>query len=398
MRCARQRDIDPTPDTLHDDEPLPDSELHIDAASPDAVPRARSGFKVGLLVAVVAWGAGLFGAWMGVRLADDDRAPARVASTLGLVKVEPRTEPLPALDVFAVASAIGPSVVSVWATTTSGELLGQTGGSGVVLTSDGEIVTNAHVVDGAVTISVRVPGETEPRGAVVLASDPSSDLALLRIDADGLVPATFADPSDIRVGDDVVAVGYALGLDGDPSVTAGIVSALDRTSADEKVALKGLIQTDAPISSGNSGGPLVNALGQVVGITTFVATSDTRTAANSLGFAISNAELLPAVDALRLAAGGELSSDGYLGVAFDDRIDGGSGALVTEVVAGSPADEAGLEVGDAIVGIDGTPITGRAGLVATIRSRSPGDEVTIEVRRGGREVTLRATLAERPVE
>lgn len=353
---------------------------------------------MGLLVAVVAWVAGLFGAWMGVRLANDDRAPARVASTLGLVKVEPRTDPLPALDVFTVASAIGPSVVSVSAITSSGEMVGRSGGSGVVLTSDGEIITNAHVVDGAVTISVRVPGETEPRGAVVLASDPSADLALLRIDADGLVPAGFADPTDIRVGDDVVAVGYALGLDGDPSVTAGIVSALDRTSADETVALKGLIQTDAPISSGNSGGPLVNALGQVVGITTFVATSDATTAANSLGFAISNAELLPTIDALRAAAGGELAADGYLGVAFDDRIDGGSGALITEVVPGSPADEAGLQVGDSIVAIDDTPVTGRAGLVAVIRSCSPGDEVTIEVRRGGREITMTATLSERPID
>ena len=116
------------------------------------------------------------------------------------------------------------------------------------------------------------------------ATDASRDLALLRIDAEGLTPATFADPGDVRVGDDVVAVGYALDLDGDPSVTVGIVSALDRTSADETKSLKGLIQTDAPISSGNSGGALVNSLGQVVGITTFVAVTEQGTTANDIGF------------------------------------------------------------------------------------------------------------------
>jgi S1-C subfamily serine protease len=363
-----------------------------------AAPRVRRGFILALLVVVVAWAAGLFGAWMGVRLAQDDRTPARVASTLGLVKVEPRTDPLPALDVFAVASTIAPSVVNVSAISDSGELVGRSVGSGVVLTADGEIITNAHVIAGAASVNVRVPGETEPRVAVVLATDASRDLALLRIDADGLTPATFADPGDVRVGDDVVTVGYALDLDGDPSVTVGIISALDRTSADQTKALKGLIQTDAPISSGNSGGALVNSLGQVVGITTFVAITEQGTTANNLGFAISNAELLPTIDRLRAEADGASQPNGYLGVSLADRFDGGSGALITEVVKGTPADEAGLQVGDSIVAFDGTEISGRAGLVATIRDHAPGDEVAIEVRRGGEPQSLAATLVERPAD
>jgi putative serine protease PepD len=333
---------------------------------------------------------------MGSRLAYDDRAPARVASTLGLVRVEPRTEPLPAMDVFAVAETIAPSVVHISAVTTSGALVGQMTGSGIVLTADGEILTNAHVVDGAATVNVRVPGETEPRDAVVLAIDVSRDLALLRIDADGLVPAQFADPGDVRVGDEVVAVGYALDLDGDPTVTVGIVSGLDRTSADEAKALQGLIQTDAAISSGNSGGPLVNALGQVVGINTFVAVAQAGTTATNIGFAISNAELLPTTERLRASASGEKPSDGYLGVGIADRSDGGSGALISEVQADSPADEAGLRVGDVVVKVGGTAITGRAGLVAEIRDHAPGDEVTIEVRRDGEPTTVRATLVPRP--
>ena len=358
----------------------------------------RPAYLTVLLVVVVAWAAGLLGAWMGVRWAEGGRVPARQASTLGLVMVAPREEPLPPIDVYTAASAVGPAVVTVSASSSRNDVQGQSTGTGLIITADGEIVTNSHVVDGATTISVRVPGETEPRGAVVVASDPSRDLALLRIDADGLLPATFADPGDIRVGDDVVAVGYALGLDGDPSVTAGIVSALDRTNADDVVALKGLIQTDAPISSGNSGGPLVNALGEVVGIVTFVATSPQEGAATNLGFAISNAELLPAIDDLRAAADGELVADGFLGVSLGDRLDGGSGALITEVVAESPAAEAGLEVGDVIVAVDDVAITGRDGLIATIRRYSPGDEVAVSVMRGGQSLVLKATLVERPAE
>ncbi len=333
---------------------------------------------------------------MGTRLADNERQPARVASTLGLVTVDPRTEPLPAMDVFAAAATIAPSVVNISAVTESGDLVGKSTGTGVVLTADGEILTNAHVIEGAVTVSVRVPGETEPRSAVVLASDVARDLALLRIDADGLTPAKFADPDDVRVGDNVLAVGYALDLDGDPSVTVGIVSALNRTSSDETKALKGLIQTDAPISSGNSGGPLVNSLGQVVGITTFVAVAEQGTTANNIGFAISTAELLPTVERLRKSVGGSPVVDGYLGVSLANRFDGGSGALITEVQPDSPARTAGLEVGDAVVAIDDTPVSGRAGLVAEIRNRAPGAAVTIDVRRGGRLLTLTAILADRP--
>jgi S1-C subfamily serine protease len=232
----------------------------------------------------------------------------------------------------------------------------------------------------------------------VLAADPGRDLALLRVDADGLRPASFAAPTDVRVGDPVVAVGFALGLDGDPSVTVGVVSALNRTSADEDRALKGLIQTDAPISSGNSGGPLVNSLGQVVGIVTFVAVAEDGSQANNLGFAISNAELLPSIGVLRASAEGDAPEPAYLGVKVGPRLDGGSGALVTEVVTDSPADDAGLQIDDAVIAVDGVAITGQAGLVATIREHEPGDEVVIDVRRDGTPLSLHATLVARPAD
>ncbi len=360
--------------------------------------RWRRPWLVVALVALVAWIAGLAGAIVGTKIASNQSAPARTPSTLGLVEAEPRTEPLPPMDVLAAASVVGPSIVSVDVISEVSEGLLRGSGTGIVLTADGEILTNAHVIEGAETVSVRLPGETEPRRATVLASDVGRDLALLRIDADGLQPATFAAAGDIRVGDPVLAVGFALALDGDPSVTQGIVSALDRTSADDLRALKGLIQTDTPISSGNSGGPLVNSLGQVVGVVTFVATGEKGSQANDLGFAISNQELMPTIDRLRAQVTGETPVAGFLGVQLEPRLDGGSGALVAEVVTDSGADAAGIRVGDVVVAVDGVEITGQAGLVATIRDLEPGDEVEIELVRDGEARTVTAVLGVRPAD
>ena len=202
--------------------------------------------------------------------------------------------------------------------------------------------------------------------------------------------------TDVRIGDEVLAIGYALDLDGDPTVTLGIVSSLDRTAGTEGGALKGLIQTDAAISSGNSGGPLVNALGQVVGINTLVSTTDIGSTSNGLGFAISTAELLPQLDRLRAEANGQSHASGFLGVVLERRRDGGSGALVTDVSAGSAAATAGVLVGDVVVAVDGEPISGQAALIATIGSRAPGDEVTVAVVRDGKPIEVRAVLGRRP--
>lgn len=293
---------------------------------------------------------------------------------------------------------MAPSVVSIHSHLTKDGVVGDASGSGVVLTADGEILTNAHVVAGASAIHVILPGETEPRVAVLVAADAPRDLAIIRIEADGLRPVTFADPEDIRVGDAVVSVGYALDLDGDPSVSVGIVSALHRTSSDATKALKGLVQTDAAISSGNSGGPLVNALGQVVGITTFIATDEPGISANGVGFAISNAEVLPEIDRLRAMVGTTPAPDGYVGVSLTDRDDGGVGALVAEVVAGSPAATAGLAVDDVVISADGQPVTGQDGLVAVIRAHRAGDRLVLEVLRGGSRRTVTVTLVERPAD
>jgi S1-C subfamily serine protease len=346
-------------------------------------------------VVIVAWLAALAGALVGWNLAERRSAPPRQPSTLGLATAPQRTEPLGPIDVAAVADEIGTSVVAIQRLVSDGEEVGEAAGTGIIVTSDGEIVTNAHVVGDAESVNVRLAGESEPRRGTVIGVDAPNDLALIRIDVTGLDVAVFADPDDVRVGDEVVAVGFALDLDGDPSVTRGVVSALGRTLTTREGALNGLIQTDAAISSGNSGGPLLNAAAQVIGINTAVAYSDVNTAANSVGFAISVRELLPEIAALRRVAGGETLDQGYLGVGLEHRFDGGQGAVVTEVEAGSPADRAGIRTNDVVLAVDGTTMVGDADLIGTIRDLEPGATVSIDLLRDGEALTVSVTLVER---
>jgi putative serine protease PepD len=326
--------------------------------------------------------AGVVAAWIGTRFGDDGSEDAGQSAP-----------PAAGAAVKAVAQQIGPSVVTISADVTGGEAVG----TGVVVSDDGDILTNAHVIVDATEIRVRLPGETEPTEAELVAADGGNDLALLHIDADDLVPADFAPPGAVAIGDEVVAIGFALDLDGDPTVTLGIVSALDRTLRTSDGALDRLIQTDAAISSGNSGGPLVNAAGQVVGINTAVARSDGITAATNVGFAIAVDEVEHVLAAMR-DSDGEPRVEGFLGVSLNDRTDGGQGAIVTEVEDGSPASDVGLEQGDVILSVDHSTTDGAEGVVAAVRDHQPGDEVEVVVLRDGETQTFEVTLAERPTE
>lgn len=296
-------------------------------------------------------------------------------------------------DIAKAWKTIAPSVVTIDSVGNGSEAIG----TGIIVSSDGEILTNNHVVENADKVRVRLNGATSAVSAKVLATDPGNDMALVKLDkASGLTSATFADPASIAVGDPVVAVGYALNLDGGPSVTSGIVSALNRTLQDDNGALNGLIQTDAAISSGNSGGPLINLNGQVVGINTAVATGGMSSTANNIGFAIGVAEVKRVAAILRSEAGGATRAQGYLGIGLRDRRDGGSGAVIAEIEKGSPADKAGLRVDDIILEIDGQTITGQGALIGIIRDSAPGDKVTIAVERDGKRIELSATLVARP--
>ena len=362
----------------------------------DPVGRKRRNWIVVVAVGVVAWIAGLTGALVGNQLSDWIDSPPQSASD-DPINVSDPSEPIEGrLDVAKVLDHMAASVVTISADVDSQFGEGQSTGTGVIISADGEILTNAHVVDGATEIRVRLAGETEPREARLLASDPGNDLALLRMSGDDFDAAVFADPSSVRIGDEVVAIGFALGLDGDPSVTLGIVSALDRTIGTDGTFLDGLIQTDAAISSGNSGGPLVNARGQVVGINTAVARDTATSAATNVGFAISAGEALPVIEALRAQSGGAPRTEGYLGVELGERRDGGQGAVIQVVQDGTPAADAGIEAGDLIVAADGAAIDGSTGLIAAIRDLGPGDSTTLTLLRDGDPIDITVTLAERP--
>ena len=371
---------------------------------PAGARRRRRWPKVVVVLAVAATIGGFAGAQIATEMnreeesssSDDADDVSNRPVSQPVVTAVPGLDVPPVVDVAAVVERIGPSVVTVVADGSGGLGAGRSTGTGVVITSDGEILTNSHVVEGSDDVSVLFGDSIDPIPAQVLAADPGNDLALLKIDLDGLTPAVFADPESISIGDEVVAVGFALDLDGGPTVTRGIVSALNRTIANADGALDGLIQTDAAISSGNSGGPLLNSSGEVVGINTAVFQSSMNTAANNVGFAISVGEALPVIETLRGLAGGDSRVEGYLGVGLEDRQDGGRGAVITEVGDDSPASLAGIEPGDIVVDVDGTPIDGQGALIAAIRDRSPGDTIAIEVLRGSSRLTLTATLVERP--
>ena len=380
-------DLDPT---QHASSPMPPPPPPVSTP-----PRRRPGIVV--LALVVGFLGGVGGAIVAGEL-DLGSSSGSSNAPVQLSEVDADDPSIGDTVIAQVANVLADSVVTISSVVDDGFESGEATGTGVVLTADGEILTNAHVVDGASEVRVRFAGETEPRTAEVIASEIGNDLALLKIDATGLKPVTFAQPDTVRVGDTVVAIGYALALDGGPTVTSGIISALKRTIVTDSGALNGLIQTDAPISSGNSGGPLVNLRGEVVGINTAVARGDAMSAANNVGFSIGVEEVLRVVEQLRAQASGTTRQEGYLGVGLEGRTDGGQGAIITEVESDSPADVAGIKVDDVVLSVNGEPITGQAGLVAAIRDRSPGDSVDIEILRGGERVTVTANLVARPTE
>ena len=358
-------------------------------------PRRR--FGVVLVAAVFGLFGGIIGAYVAqeANLVDLDNSDSTTQITSAPVVVAEDDGLSGGSLIAQVAERLANSVVTI-STTVDDDFGGGRGvGTGVVLTSDGEILTNAHVIEDATEVVVRFAGETEPRVAKILASDLGNDLALIKVDVTGLIAATFAKPGSVQIGDTVVAIGYALALDGGPTVTSGIVSALKRTIETDSGALNSLIQTDAAISSGNSGGPLVNLKGEVVGINTAVARGDSESAANNIGFSISVDEVLIVIEQLREQATGTVREEGFLGVGLAAREDGGQGAIITNVQPGSPADKAGILIDDVVLAVDGEPIDGQAGLVAAIRDAEPGQTVKIEIFRDGERLVFEATLIAR---
>lgn len=345
---------------------------------------------------VVSFAAGLIGGVLATQIDSGSSTSDKPYTQVTAAPVVSPDESAQITGVAAAATRLANSVVTISSLVDGAMGEGESTGTGVIVTSNGEILTNAHVVEGATEVRVRFAGDTEPVIAVVLAVDTGNDLALLKVDAKNLVAATFAKPGSVRVGDQVVAIGYALALDGGPSVTTGIVSAMRRTIFTDSGALNSLIQTDAAISSGNSGGPLANMRGEVVGINTAVARGDNNSAANNIGFAISVDEVLTVLQQLREQGSGTPRSEGFLGVSLEARDDGGAGSIIATVQPGSPAEQAGVFIGDIVLAVDGEPVNGQAGLVAAIRDRIPGDSISIDLVRDGERLTVSAVLVARP--
>jgi S1-C subfamily serine protease len=310
-------------------------------------------------------------------------------------------------SVETVAAAVKPSVVEITSSAGGQEAIG----SGDILTADGYIVTNDHVVQGFSSYTVTLSNGTN-YSAQLVGQDPQDDLAVLKIAATKLKPIAFADSSKAQVGDFAIVVGNPLGLQ--QSVTFGIVSALNRSASEAPSGpaseLTGLVQTSAPINPGNSGGALVNLQGQLIGIPTLEATNpETGTAANGIGYAIP-ANRVENI-ASQLIQNGKVTSSGqgFLGIqaqdvtpqlAAADSLSVQSGVVVTgfaqDSAGQSPAQQAGLQVGDVITAVDGQAITSNADLSSALLSRAPGARVTLTVVRGTAQHTITITLGERP--
>jgi putative serine protease PepD len=270
-------------------------------------------------------------------------------------------------------------------------------GSGVVISEDGYILTNYHVVEGGSEYLVRFDQDTQYK-ATVVGQDPSSDLAVLKVEATGLTPVEIGDSSEVSIGEWVMTLGSPFGLE--KSVSTGIVSALYRSTTMPSTTgvsfYANMIQTDAAINPGNSGGALVNSEGKLIGINTLI--SSNSGSFSGVGFAIPSNY---AMNVARQIMEGKEVEHAYLGIQLQTidasnaaaiGTDVEAGAYVEQVVADSPAAQAGLENGDVITGLDGVRISSAAELVINVRGHLVGDTVTLEVHRGGSTQSIPVTL------
>ncbi len=370
------------------------------ATPPTERPR-RGAFAATVVAAslLVGGGAGVGGAALWDATHENPSSSASAARTTTPVIDQGDTAPVQG-SVEQVAAAVLPSVVKI-------DVTGQQGagsGSGIILSSDGQILTNNHVVElagngGSIRVSFDDGSHADAR---ILGTDPLTDTAVIQAEGvSGLTAATIGQSANLDVGQEVVAIGSPFGLES--TVTSGIVSALNRpvnVGSDNQgnSTTYPAIQTDAAINPGNSGGPLVDTTGAVVGINSSIRTASDGTVGGAsgsigLGFAIPIDEVMPIVDQM---INGETPTHARIGIGVGPLSDSNSGlvdgAQVSQVNAGSPAEKAGIETGDVITKVDDTLITGPDSLVATVRSYRPGDKVEVTWSRDGQTQTATVTL------
>ena len=372
---------------------------------------ARSAVAL-VLAAVMGFAGGYVGSQMnGSKVVIQQVAPSSSSSSSGSdSSITSASASGSSLTTEQVADLVSPSVVvitteqvvySQWSW--YGQSQVESGaGSGVIISSDGYILTCDHVVSGASNITVTI-GDKDYT-ATVVGEDSTSDIAVIKVDADGLTPAIVGDSDKLAVGDNVLAVGNPLGELGG-TVTSGIVSALNRSvsiQSSSSVNTMSLIQMDASVSPGNSGGGLFNMNGELVGI---VNAKSSDSDAEGLGFAI------PVNDAVKVAQelleNGYVTGRPYLGISYYAVTDAQTaaqlgvnayGVYIVEVVKGGPADKAGLQAGDRIVSVDGSEVATQSDLGTLMQNHKAGDAIEITVARGGQMQTVNVTLGEKGAE
>src|SRR5581483_1826169 len=359
--------IPPQPEFAHTLEPPPAT-----AEAPPVTPRVDRGMQMvaGVVTAVIlATGGGIAIGW---NLA---HALTNHAVSVGQIHTVAPQTPTPGSNGQTAAQKVIPAIVDINTVVQTSSATSQAAGTGLILDSDGDVLTNNHVVNGAIRVRVSIQGRSGSYAADVVGVDPRDDVAVIHIkDISGLPTVTLADSSKLQVGDSVFAIGNALGLGGVPRVTQGQVTALDQTitaseGGSSAETLTGMIQSDAEISPGDSGGALANASGQVVGMITAGQATSFRTTTSSVGFAIpSNTATRIANQILRGEPGNGvlIGPVGYLGVSVQTLspdaaaqlgLGSGDGVLVRGVVSGSPAEQAGIRAGSVITAIDGSAVT-----------------------------------------
>jgi S1-C subfamily serine protease len=329
----------------------------------------------------------------------------------------------------AAADKVTPGVVDI--TTRLGYQDEAAAGTGMVLTSNGEVLTNNHVVDGATTISVQVTSTGQSYKAKIVGTDPTDDVAVIQMEgASGLKTIPIGDSSKVSSGQTVVAIGNAGGVGGAPSVVTGTVQAVNQsiTASDENGAnaeqLSGLIETNAPLQPGDSGGPLATTAGQVIGMDTAASNGTRFEDSSNVGFAIPIATALSIAQQIESGKSGgniQIGSPGFFGVEVQDvgqAQDGGgfggfgqsggtggttaptsSGAQIAGVISGSPAANLGLVTGDIITAVDGKSVASATGLTAIMHTHRPGDSVSVTwTDTSGQSHTGNATLTTGPAD
>ena len=384
------------------------------AASPHPSPNYASRLTAAIVAAVIlATGGGVGAGWAMARFISSHNTTQAHVQTVAPIK--PSTSSGSAnLDIKAITQKVSPAVVDINTVIQTASGSAAAAGTGLIITSSGDVLTNNHVVEGSVSIKVSIQGRSGTYTATVIGVDPSDDIAVIHVNGvSGLPTVTIADSSTVTIGDTVYALGNALGLGGSPRVTQGIVTALDQTiTASDNGAqaeqLTGMIQSDAEISPGDSGGALVNRAGQVIGIITAGQAQGFRSNSTTIAFAIPSSKAVDIANRILAGQAGNgifIGPVGYLGVSVQTLdatsaaqlgLSISSGAYVRAVVAGSPAEHAGITSGSVITRVNTAVVDTAASLGDALHKYKPGDQVKITWISGSATHTATVTLTSGP--